>query len=189
MKYLKTFLIVLLATFSLTTNVLAQSGDEIIGDLTYTETYNDIENATSYYDGESLVMTAYDQDENGKADVWVLYREDLTVERELYDTDGDGEVDIISEFDKEENIISETGEGLKQYEVEPFVEEATEPIEEQEEGDIEEGDSRILNENGEMDYAGDLTDIEKLAGEGGSIWTWIIILVVIGGLYLKFKKK
>ena len=186
MKYLKTFLIVLLAIFTLTTNVFAQSGDEIISNLTYTETYNDIENATSYYDGESLVMTAYDQDENGKDDVWVLYREDLTVERELYDTDGDGEVDIISEFDKEENLISETGEGLKQYEVEPFVE----PITELEENDVVEGDdSRSLNENGEMDYAGDLTDIEKLAGEGGSIWTWIIILVVIGGLYMKFKKK
>ena len=143
----------------------------------YTQVYEDLENTQSYYNEETLVLTEFDSNDDGEVDAWTLYRSDMSVEKELLDSDGDGKVDITFEYDTDENLIKESGEGLKQFEIEPFIEPVAET----------ETENTPLNE--EVDYAGDLTDIEKLAGEGGSMWTWIFIGVVVIGLYMKFRKR
>jgi hypothetical protein len=134
----------------------------------YTDTYQDIENATSYYNGDSLVLTAVDEDGDGSADRWLLYGEDRKVVQEMKDTDGDGEIDVTHTLDGEENILRTQGEEVVAV-VEGFVDEAA--------------------STGEIDYAGDLTDIEKLAGEGGGFGMWLIIgLLALGG-YLWWKRR
>lgn len=54
---------------------------------------------TSYYQGERLVWSAYDEDENGEPELWLRYKNGDIVDLELYDPDGDGEPDKIAEFD------------------------------------------------------------------------------------------
>lgn len=54
---------------------------------------------TSYYLGDRLVWSAYDEDEDGEADLWLRYRNGDMVDLELTDTNGDGEPEKIAEFD------------------------------------------------------------------------------------------
>ena len=65
-----------------------------------TDTDNNGKNdRTSYYQGDRLVWSAYDEDENGKADLWIRYRDGDTPDLELVDYNSDGDPDKISEFD------------------------------------------------------------------------------------------
>ena len=181
MKHYKyTFIFILTVVFGFTSGACAQETQTIeIGPdaIVYTETFNDIENATSYYNEDVLVLTEYDSSGNGSPDTWILYREDYSVSKEMRDSDADGLPDIFFEFDSDEKLINSSGEGLKQYEAET-------PVQSTDETDT--GDTDIVEEK---DYAGDLTDIKKLAGESGDFGTWIIILLAVGGVYLWFKKR
>ena len=175
MKYIKTFLILLISLFGFSMCVNAQEVQTIIVDgetIEYTQTYNDLDDATSYYNEDILVLTEHDDDGNGKPDSWVLYRSDMTVRKDVQDSDGDGEIDIVFELDADENIVKSTGEGLKQYEVE--------------ESELSEEETSVTED---VDYAGDLTDIKKLAGEGGGWGMWIFVLLAGGGIYMWWKKK
>lgn len=86
---------------------LAGYAKEMIGDyvLEYDEkieadTNNDGKNdRTTYYLGNRLVWSAYDEDGNGKPDLWLRYKNGDTVDLELHDPDGNGEPDKIAEFD------------------------------------------------------------------------------------------
>ena len=181
MKYYKhTFIFLIAVAFGLTSGVCAQETQTIeIGPdaVVYTETFDDIENATSYYNEDVLVLTEYDSSENGSPDTWILYREDYSVSKEMRDSDADGSPDIFFEFDSDEKLVNSSGEGLKQYEAET-------PVQSTDETNT--GDTNVVEEK---DYAGDLTDIKKLAGESGGFGTWIIILLAVGGVYLWFKKR
>lgn len=56
----------------------------------------------SYYRNEKLVFTAYDENEDGKQDLWFRFKNGETVDLELADTDGNGKPDIITEVDVQE---------------------------------------------------------------------------------------
>ena len=98
---LKAFLLVLLL---LPSGVFAK---EMIGDylLEYDQKIeadtdgNGKNDRTSYYLGERLVWSSYDEDENGEPDFWLRYKNGDTVDLEIYDPDGDGEPEKIAEFD------------------------------------------------------------------------------------------
>lgn len=64
---------------------------------------NGVNDRTSYYIGDRITWTVYDEDENGKPDVWLRYANGDTLDLELYDRDGDGEPETITEFDGQEN--------------------------------------------------------------------------------------
>ncbi len=53
---------------------------------------------TSYYQGDTLVWSAYDEDENGKPDLWLRYKGGDTIDLEIHDADGNGEPEKIAEF-------------------------------------------------------------------------------------------
>lgn len=144
--------------------------------ISYTETYNDLPNTTSYYNGDELILTEYDEDQNGAPDVWVLYKPNFLVEQEMRDSDGDGKPDIYYDLDQNENVIRAGGEGYEKYTAVPTP-------------DVTENTTSGGNEV-EVDYAGDLTDIEKLAGEGSNWWVWVLgmLLISVGG-YIWVKKK
>lgn len=57
---------------------------------------------TSYYRNEQLVFTAYDENEDGKQDLWFRFKNGDAVDLELADTDGNGKPDIITEVDAQE---------------------------------------------------------------------------------------
>lgn len=57
---------------------------------------------TSYYLGNRLVWSAYDEDEDGAADLWLRYRNGDMVDLELTDQNGDGKPEKIAEFDTAE---------------------------------------------------------------------------------------
>ncbi len=181
MKYLNIPILTFIVLFTFSTHVKAEELQTITIDndtIEYTHTFNDLENATSYYKEDTLVLTEYDDDKNGKPDSWTLYRPDLTIKKEVQDSDGDGVPDIFHEYDTNENITKSTGDGLKQYEVE----------------EMEELEEEIIINNSntteEIDYAGDLTDIKKLAGESEGWINWLIaLLVLVGGGYFWWKKK
>ncbi|MEK7519804.1 MAG: hypothetical protein AAB581_00975 [Patescibacteria group bacterium] len=75
---------------------------------------NGVNDRTSYYQGDRLVWTAYDEDENGAADLWFRFKNGDTVDLELADRDGDGEPDLITEVssaEKAEVIFDEQAAG------------------------------------------------------------------------------
>lgn len=164
-----------------TTGTLRTNAQEtktiVVGDetISYTETYNDLSNTVSYYNNDLLVLSITDTDTNGSPDVWVLFSPDVTVRRELRDSTGDGAPDITFTFKEEEMFDSATGEGLQQFSVPT-------PKPQQEGSGTAETAS---------DYAGDLEDIEKLAGEGGGVFRWVLvaILVILGTMWLRRRKK
>jgi hypothetical protein len=135
----------------------------------YTETRNDVENAISYYNGEGLVMTAYDEDGSRTPDVWVMYRDDMSILREMRDSNSDGEPDIFFDIDRDENLQRAGGDGMAKY--------ATSTTEEPE-GSLD-----------DVDYAGDLENIQELAGESDGSIVWILLALAIGGAFIWWKKK
>lgn len=65
---------------------------------------------TSYYFKEQLVFTAYDENEDGKQDLWFRFTNGDTVDLELADTDGDGDPNTIAEVNAQEkaDVIYDT---------------------------------------------------------------------------------
>ncbi|TSC76039.1 MAG: hypothetical protein G01um101431_1057 [Parcubacteria group bacterium Gr01-1014_31] len=59
---------------------------------------------TTYYDGEAMVLTAYDQNEDGKNDLWLRWENDQVV-AELTDTNADGVADKQDDITAEERVV------------------------------------------------------------------------------------
>lgn len=57
---------------------------------------------TSYYMNGQLVFTAYDENEDGRQDLWFRFKNGDTADLELADADADGDPDMITEVDAEE---------------------------------------------------------------------------------------
>lgn len=72
----------------------------------YTEEFKTKDNITNYYLGERMVLSAIDSNNDSKTDIWLRYNEEGQLDLELIDVDFDDEVDIINEFDSEENSSS-----------------------------------------------------------------------------------
>lgn len=69
---------------------------------------------TSYYMSGQLVFTAYDENEDGKQDLWFRFKNGDVVDLELSDTNSDGDPDVITEVDAQEKaevIYSEEAGG------------------------------------------------------------------------------
>jgi hypothetical protein len=164
------------------THVLAQAPLEKTIDsetYTYTTTLTELEGVTMYYNEDVLVFSEIDLNGDGQAEQWVVFDENTTVRKELRDSDGDGAPDITFTYSPEEELLSALGEGLDQYEQE-IPETTDEPTETQEDP---------IDDT--TDYAGDLSDIKKLAGESGGWWRWLLALCILGGggyWYSKNKK-
>lgn len=88
----------------------AVSAKEMIGDYvleydlkTVADTNGDgTDDRTSYYKGDALIWSAYDENGDGKPDLWMRYKNGDTIDLELFDPDGDGEPDKITEFNAQE---------------------------------------------------------------------------------------
>ncbi|MEK7493646.1 MAG: hypothetical protein AAB630_00665 [Patescibacteria group bacterium] len=57
---------------------------------------------TSYYLKDQLVFTAYDENEDGKQDLWFRFKNGDAVDLELADKNADGKPDMITEVDAQE---------------------------------------------------------------------------------------
>lgn len=66
------------------------------------ENENGVNDRTTYYLGEEMVFTAYDENENGKADLWLGWKDGESVELELADQNGDGTPDSAFRVTPEE---------------------------------------------------------------------------------------
>lgn len=62
----------------------------------------------SFYEGDSLVFTSYDADDDGCQELWFVYDDEQFLTTEMHDTDGDCEPDRFIFLDREENVIQET---------------------------------------------------------------------------------
>jgi len=56
----------------------------------------------SYYLKDQLVFAAYDENEDGKSDLWFRYKNGETADVELADANADGKPDTITELDPQE---------------------------------------------------------------------------------------
>ena len=76
-------------------------------ELTYTEALTKDTNGDgrpdrlSYYDGDRLVAAAYDNDDDGEHDLWILFDEELRPRKEIVDRDRDGRPDVERAVDEE----------------------------------------------------------------------------------------
>lgn len=181
MKYYKhifaTFLLLFLIpmTYTLAQESLQKTID---GETyTYTSTLTELEGVTMYYNQDMLVFSEVDKNDDGKPEQWLVFDENTAVRKELRDSNGNGEPDITFTYSPEEELVSSEGEGLKQYE--PDIPEITEEAEEALDDSVDDT----------ADYAGDLSDIEKLAGEGGGWWHWLFIVGLLFGAGYWFKQK
>ena len=59
----------------------------------------------SYYLRDSLVLTAWDEDGNGKAELWFIYDEEEYLVQEVADTDGDGRPDEFTRMSRDEKVV------------------------------------------------------------------------------------
>ena len=66
---------------------------------------------TSYYLNGVLTFTAYDENEDGKPDLWLRFKNGDTIDLELADKNGDGEPDLITEITPQEKaeVIYDSG--------------------------------------------------------------------------------
>ena len=73
---------------------------------------NGTNDRTSYYLGDRLMWSAYDEDGNGEADLWLRYRNGDTVDLEITDKNGDREADTIAEYNTQEKreVIFDAGQ-------------------------------------------------------------------------------
>ena len=91
------------------------SGTIVIGrrSIRYTEAAEKDTNAdgkmdrVSYYDGDQLLATAYDDDGDGEHDMWVTFDADLRVDQEVVDRDHDGSADVMRSLDAAGKVVSE----------------------------------------------------------------------------------
>ena len=99
--------------------VQAQAQAIQVGDYSfeYTESFpvdtdnNGVNDRTSYYNGESLVLTAYDTDENGSPELWFVYDGEDNVKMELEDTTADGVPDEVVEIGDNEEVLTRSSKG------------------------------------------------------------------------------
>ena len=101
--------------------VFAKEGMLEVGDYTIeydqaleTDTNNNGTNdRVSYYLKEQLVFTAYDENEDGKQDLWFRFTNGDTVDLELADKNADGKPDIVTEVSAQEKaeVIYDTKAG------------------------------------------------------------------------------
>ncbi len=64
------------------------------------------QNHTVYKKNGEIVLSIFDTDENGQDDLWLRYNEDLVLDLEASDSDGDGEPDTFVSLDSEENVTN-----------------------------------------------------------------------------------
>lgn len=91
------------------------SGTIVIGrrSIRYTEAAEKDTNAdgkmdrVSYYDGDQLLATAYDDDDDGEHDMWVTFDADLRVDQEVVDRDHDGSADVMRSLDAAGKVVAE----------------------------------------------------------------------------------
>jgi len=105
-------IVIALAVACMPVFVLAQSGAQTLKVRDYTTEYdqkleadtnnNGKNDRTSYYFKDQLVFTAYDENEDGKQDLWFRFKNGETVDLELADKDGNGKPDVITEVDVQE---------------------------------------------------------------------------------------
>lgn len=62
------------------------------------------EERTSYYLNGTLVATVYDNDGDGKPDLWFRYDDELYLDLEVVDENGDGEPDVVHHINREEVV-------------------------------------------------------------------------------------
>ena len=60
----------------------------------------------SYYKDDQLVLSTYDTDLDGKADMWFTYNDGVYVEEAMRDSNGDGKPNDIVAYDEEGNVLS-----------------------------------------------------------------------------------
>lgn len=61
----------------------------------------------SYYDGERLVASAFDDDGDGRFDLWIAYDAELHVTREAVDRDHDGVADVVRMLTTDGHVAGE----------------------------------------------------------------------------------
>ena len=59
---------------------------------------NGTDDRTTYYQKGQMVLSVYDENENGRPDVWIRYANGDTADLELADKNGDGNPDMIVEI-------------------------------------------------------------------------------------------
>ena len=176
MKYAHTLLFVIFFAFTFCTmSLYAQEIKTItvVGEtVSYTSKHEDVANAYSYYNGDQLVLTEYDENTDGTIDVWIFYRDDYSVRKEMRDSDNDGTPDMFFTFNNKEELIKESGKGIEKYKK------------------VIKRQPVTTEMNNEIDYAGNLENIQELAGEAGTPWMWYLLglLVLIGGVLWLRKK-
>jgi len=57
-----------------------------------------------YKKDEQIVLSVFDTNSNGKDDLWLRYNDDLVLDLEVSDSDGDGEADTFVTLDTDENV-------------------------------------------------------------------------------------
>ena len=103
-----TFLTLFVTAFALAASPVYALTTENIGDYTIeydrkveSDTDGDGKNdRTSYYGGDTLLWSAYDESKDGTPDLWMRFRGGDTVDLELFDRDGNSEPDKIAEYDQ-----------------------------------------------------------------------------------------
>ena len=93
----------------------------------YTENFpsdtngNGVDDRTSFYNGNSLVLTAYDADENGSPELWFVYDGEDNVKMELEDKNADGVPDETVEIGKNEEVLARSSEEGSSFWTKPLI--------------------------------------------------------------------
>lgn len=120
-----------------------------------------------------IVATAYDTDNDGVANLWLVYNTDQTIKYEAHDTTGDGNADTIFEISASGEVVNISGEEagkLDRVKTEIFIGGAS--------GNAGLSDDELI---------GDISDLDKSSG-GSSIVLYIIIVLAIAG-FIYWKKR
>lgn len=156
--------LIFLFSFSL---VHAQEAQDItFGE--YTVSYDEVvetEGKSSYQSGGTIVLSVFDTSGNGEADLWLRYDADGLLDLEAHDTDADGEPDVFFELNAAEEVTSESGDGLVQFE---------KPV-------------AINPETGEAEAPS--TPTAGNDSSGGSTVFWVLLVLILLGAGFFFWKK
>lgn len=88
--------------------------------ITYDQVFEDdtdkdqVKDRKSYYCQDSLVLTAWDTNKDGREDLWFVYDEGEYLKAEAADLDFDGKPDELTHLDRGENVtrVEQPGTGL-----------------------------------------------------------------------------